>query len=57
MKPKGYLEHLINRFRQPKRYKLLRKSQIQVEKELDLQKIIHRLRLLVYTTLGVLTSN
>ena len=55
MKSGSWLGSFVSRFREPKRNKLLRKSVTQVDKELDLQKIIHRLRLLLMATLGSLT--
>ena len=34
--PSNYIMSLIERFRKPKRYKLLKKSKDRIEKELDL---------------------
>jgi len=53
----GLLQSIWNRFREPKTYQLLNKFQIQLEKELDLSKIIHRLRLLIFTAMGTLTAD
>ena len=47
---------VIDRCRAPKERRLLEKSQTMIEKELDLQKIIHRIRLLVFSTMGTLTA-
>ena len=40
---------------QAKHYKVLAKSNTQIEKELDLQKFLHRVRLQATATLGLLT--
>ena len=53
----GLLRSIWNRFRAPNTYNLLNKFQIQLDKELDLSKIIHRLRLLIFTAMGTLTSD
>ena len=36
VKPVSYLMSFVQKFREPKRYKLLQKSQIRLDKELDL---------------------
>lgn len=48
--------HWFDKCRAPKRHKLLKKSQVLIEKELDLQKIIHRLRLLIFSSIGFLSK-
>ena len=54
---KNYLQDLIEKFRAPREQRLLEKSFVRIEKELDLQKILFRLRMLVYNALGTLSSN
>ena len=51
----GFLRAIINRFRQPSRHKLLKKSTKRIEKELDLVKFVKRMRLLISGTLGLLS--
>ena len=53
----GFFQNMVNKFKAPKKYKLLRKFQIRLDKELDLEKIIHRVRLLVFTAMGTLTAD
>lgn len=54
--PISICRHWVDKYRKPKRHRLLTKSQILIEKELDLQKIIHRLRLLVFSSIGILSK-
>ena len=53
----GFFKSIIDRFRAPKKYKLLKKFEIQLSKELDIEKIIHRLRFFVYTAMVRLTAD
>ena len=53
---KKFWQTCLECFKSSKYRKLLRKSSIQIDKELDLQKFIHRLRLQVTSILGLLTS-
>ena len=53
----GFFQNWLERFRSKKRHKLLHKFQIRLDKELDLEKIIHRLRFLVFTAMGLLTAD
>ena len=55
MKPKGFWPRLIERYKQPKRHKLLQKSENRIKKELDLVKFVKRMRLLISGTMGLLT--
>ena len=48
---------MLERFKSTKRHKILKKFQIQLDKELDLEKFIQRLRLLVFTAIGTMTAN
>ena len=52
----SFLEGLRERYKNPKRYKILAKSMTQIEKELDLQKLVHRGRVTLYQALGNLTN-
>ena len=57
VKVPSFFQNIVNKFRAPKKYKLLNKFQIQLDKELDLEKIIRRVRLLVFTSMGILTAD
>ena len=46
---------LLQRFREPNRYKLMEKSEKRIGKELDLIKFIQRMRSITSGTLGLLT--
>ena len=52
---KGFWYRLIQRYRQPKRHKILEKSQLRITKELDLVKFVQRMRTLISGTMGLLT--
>ena len=53
----NYLKYLFNRILCKRQYKkLIAKSQTQIEKELDLHKFIHRIRLLVTAAMSLLTT-
>ena len=54
---KSFFHSMLQRFTAPKKHKLVRKFQIQLDKELDLEKMIHRIRLLVFSALGSLTAD
>ena len=54
---KGFFSSILDKYRAPKKYKLFKKFQIQLDKELDLEKIIRRVRLLVFTAMGTLTAD
>ena len=53
VKVPSFFQNIVNKFKAPKKYKLLNKFQIQLDKELDLEKIIRRVRLLVFTCMGI----
>ena len=55
VKPVSYLMSFVQKIREPKRYKLLKKSQTRLDKELDLQRFIQRMRLQISATMGLLT--
>ena len=53
----NYLKYLFDRILGNNQYKkLIAKSQTQIEKELDLHKFIHRIRLLVTAAMSLLTT-
>ena len=53
----NYIKYILNRILCNKQYKkLIAKSQTQIEKELDLHKFIHRIRLLVTAAMSLLTT-
>ena len=54
---KGFFLSILDKYRAPNKYKLFEKFQIQLDKELDLEKIIRRVRLLVFTAMGTLTTD
>jgi len=53
----SFFQSMLDKYRSPKKYKLLNKFQTQLEKELDLEKIIRRIRLLIFTAMGILTAD
>ena len=55
-KKTNFLSWLVQRYREPRRYKLLAKSTKRIEKELDLVKFVKRMRSLISGTLGLLSS-
>ena len=57
IKRENYLKFLFDRILCNNKYKkLIDKSQIQIDKELDLHKFIHRIRLLITAVMGLLTT-
>ena len=56
IEPLGFIDGLKQRFLNPKKHKILRKSMTQIEKELDLHKLVHRGRVILYQALGNLTN-
>ena len=54
--PGGFFTRFMQRFKQPKRYKLLEKSHTSIKKELDLVKFVQRMRSLLSGVMGLLTS-
>jgi hypothetical protein len=54
---KSFFSNLFDKFLFPKRHKLRKKFQIQLDKELDLEKTIRRFRLLVISALGTMTAD
>ena len=57
VKVPGFFQSILDKYKAPKKYKLLNKFQTQLEKELDLEKIIRRIRLLVFSAMGILTAD
>lgn len=58
LEEKGYFSTFLTRCSRKSKYsKLMEKVQNQIDKELDLQKYIHRVRLQVTTTLGILNTH
>ena len=53
----NYWQMFVQKYIRPRRYNIERKSLIRIEKELDLQKIIHRLRIVLFTSMGLLTAD
>lgn len=51
----GWLRSLVNRCQRSKRNKLVNKALIKIDKEMDLQKLIHRQRILLMTAISHLT--
>ena len=45
----------MERFKQPKRYKMLDKAKVRIKKELDLVKFVKRMRSVLSGTIGLLT--
>lgn len=44
-------------FKKSKKTRILRQFQIKMEKELDLEKVLHRLRLFTFASLGTLSMD
>lgn len=54
----GYFPYLFDKFcKKSKKKRVMQKFQIKIEKELDLEKVLHRLRLFVFATAGTLTKD
>ena len=54
-----YITHLFNKYccQKSKKKRVMQKFQVKIEKELDLQKVLHRLRLFVFATAGILSKD
>ena len=57
IKAPNFFMSFFDKCRQPKRLRILEEAQVRVDKELDLQKYLDRMRFILNAIMGLLTPN